>query len=135
MTKEKKTPEEVCELAYRYSAAEQNEVGHCSNIMRGIMGWLFEGDKESITKFYEIIDESKLNLLYLSAVARAASGHGEQISTWEGYRLRALASAEQRFPEKYKAVFAGLLKPDKYRSGTEGAFDRVMSIHPNFVRD
>lgn len=131
------TPEQVCELIYERSARDDETVNSLSPVLGEIMEWLFNGDMESITRFYEIADVTRMKLVYLAGVIRAAFGHGHQISTWNNYRLRAIEEAKVRFPNRYKGAFIGLINysPAEDISETSGAFDRLIGIHSTFVRE
>lgn len=134
------TPQEVCELTYSKCKNPNDDNASSRDLgvpMKIVMNWLWNGDVSSITEYYRLLDEKKLCLLLLAGMVRAAFGHGAQISTWNDYRLRAIEEAKARFPDTYQDAFCGLLDISwaETKTGTEGSFDRLIGIHPTFVRD
>lgn len=136
------TPQELCEFCYKYSDTEMSE--HKSFAMQTSMGqlmdWLGDGSVYDLSEFFTNVDETKLNILFLTGLLRCTFAHGHQIPGWEEFRVRGLLQGQKLCEvngksDRFDMIFRGLINPDRWLSPFDKHLDKLLGIHEKFQRD
>lgn len=117
-----------------YASTEEDSRGVLQELVYWIMDCLRTGDINSLNSFYQQLDETKLSLLLMGGAIRTGFAYHKHYPEWNKFRLRAIDEAKLHYPDKWKGAFMGLIDLKDYPTGSEGAFDRLIGIHPTIAR-